>query len=125
MDEFPAGLFAQMPRAYRDTVPDVYYPVAIKIEALAPPETADDRKRAAALFVDLMFRVRSVRKAAQLSGGGRFFVENNPLWFLWCWTHRREMYAGTKCDASLDARAGPYGNTLCRVSAQYRDEPGL
>ena len=54
--EFPAGVFDELPAAFRDTVAgDAYYPVAVPISALAAPGGDTRAKAAAAAFVvDLM-----------------------------------------------------------------------
>ena len=55
-DEFPAGVFADFPADYRDTI-DAYYPVAVAIESIALPTNPAEQVDTAALMVDLMREV--------------------------------------------------------------------
>lgn len=74
--EFPAGVWPDLPKAYRDRVQGAYYPVAVAIETVATPTDAETLIDAANVVASLM----------------------------------REIYAGTKFDASLDLRGGAFGD---------------
>ena len=74
--EFPAGVWPDLPKAYRDRVQGAYYPVAVAIETMATPTDAETLIDAANVVASLM----------------------------------REIYAGTKFDASLDLRGGAFGD---------------
>ena len=52
-DEYPAGVFADFPADYRDTI-NAYYPVAVAIESAALPTNPAEQVETAALMVDLM-----------------------------------------------------------------------